>query len=104
MGKKDTIKDFLGNVADDAKIAFDELLDRPGNPEYGTRSAKQEVTRTAGPAVDAVQGVAGSAADLAALPGQVERLTETVTALLRALEHVPGVGATVKETLGANSK
>lgn len=98
MGTKDTLKDFVGNVADDAKQAFDELLDRPAGK---ATEAGQEVTGTAEAAVDTVQGAAGNAAELATLPGKVEQLTDAVTTLLQTLEKVPGVGEAAKSTTRA---
>lgn len=94
MGTKDTIKDFIGNVADDAKQAFDELLDRPSTDTAS--GTAQEATDVAGTAVDTAQGAAANATELATLPGKVEQLTDAVTTLLQALEHMPGVGDAAK--------
>ncbi|SFT33079.1 hypothetical protein SAMN04487904_101152 [Actinopolyspora lacussalsi subsp. righensis] len=92
----DTIKDFIGNVADDAKTAFDELLDRDddavGFVEQGVTSAARTGMKTVGDAAGTAQGAVGAAGDLAKLPGQVAELTDSVGSLIKTLEKVPGIG------------
>ncbi|MFC7344222.1 hypothetical protein [Saccharopolyspora griseoalba] len=86
---KDTLKDFVGNVADDAKQAFDELLDRDGADGDSKESGLAAADSVAG----AATGAAENAAAVATLPKQIAELTDTVNTLVEALQNIPGAGA-----------
>jgi hypothetical protein len=90
MSKDGKVKRFIGNVADDAKDFFDEMLDRD------TATATAPIAPQ--PPVTGLPGVPGvpplsAATDLAALPQQIAHLTtlmEQMLATLRAMQHAPG--------------
>lgn len=88
-----TVKDLVANVADDAKDALDDILDRKEEPK-GTGFTPGPIA--GGGATNAVRGgavaaggLAGSAGALAELPAQINRLSEQIEALMKVLESMP---------------
>jgi len=104
-----TFEDLLGNLADDAKQAFDEILERPSAKQTAGAGVGQ-VTTTAGSPVGATGGLAGTAGgvagtagdvtsaagDLAALPRQIAQLSELIARLLPAVEGLAGALSSIK--------
>lgn len=110
--KKKTFEDLLGNVADDAKQAFDEILERPGAKNTTEAGVGQGLTNTAGNVAGTAGGLAGAAGnvtgaagDLTALPGHIAHLSELIEKLLPAVETLTGTISNVNPVSGgAGSK
>ena len=84
-----TIEDFVGNVADDAKQALDEVLERGGGREGeappGGAAGVAGGAGGVGGVADIAQ-LARAVESLAALPAQVGELSRLVSTLLATLE------------------
>jgi hypothetical protein len=120
--KKKTFEDLIGNFADDAKKALDEILEREGttkNPAPtglpGVVAPVGNVAGAAGGAVGtataAVGGLANTVSDLnatvgglASLPEQIARLSELIERLLPVLEGLTGALGTAGNIAGAVGK
>jgi hypothetical protein len=94
-----TFEDFVGNVADDAKQAFDEILERDSGKGGGNGGGNGGES---GPAnlVDDVDAVKS----LAELPGQLAELSRLISTLLTALEGSSAVVGAAGKVTGAAKK
>lgn len=121
--KTDTFKDLIGNLADDAKQALDDILDREekksSEPSHGLPGMSAGVAGgvpgmaggvpgmhgvpsmpgvpVPGGFAGAAGGLPGSIEGLATLPEQIVRLSKLIEALLGALESATSA-------LGAHDK
>lgn len=106
MGKVDTIKDFISNVADDAKVALDEFLDRPTRKGDEPATVPQPV-RSPDRALSGALGAAGELStlpvSLAALPDQIAKLSELISKLLSTLESATAVAEATGKVTGRKS-
>ena len=120
--KKKTFEDLIGNFADDAKKALDEILEREPAPKStvpvglpGMVGAAGNLAGAAGGAVGtataAVGGLANTVSDLNAtvgsltgLPEQIARLSELIERLLPLIETLTGALGTVGDIAGAAGK
>lgn len=86
--KRKTFEDLVGNVADDAKEALDEILER----RRTNSSMKGEAGRGASDVAtaDTVGDLSKTVGPLATLPQQMAELTQLTTQLLTAVEALSG--------------
>lgn len=118
--KKKTFEDLIGNFADDAKKALDEILEReparkspapgvlPGMPVGNLAGAAGGAVGTA---TAAVGGLANTVSDLnttvsslTGLPEQIARLSELIQKLLPLIETLTGALGTVGDIASAAGK
>jgi hypothetical protein len=82
----DTMKDLVGNVADDAKEALDDILERQTKQKGAQAAPAQGMPARADFGGGA--GAAGAAAAVGELPAQISRLSEQIDALTQLLESL----------------
>lgn len=118
--KKRTFEDLIGNFADDAKKALDEILEREptsaapaGLPGVGVPvgNLAGAAGGAVGTATAAVGGLANTVSDLnatvsglAGLPAQIATLSELIAKLLPLVETLTGALSTVGDIAGAAGK
>jgi hypothetical protein len=116
--KKRTFEDLIGNLADDAKKALDEILERESTPKSWTPAGSPGVTPAVGtpsgavgPAAAAVGGLATTVSDLnetvgglATLPEQIAKLSELMEKLLPVVQSLTEALGTAGNVAGAAGK
>lgn len=118
--KKKTFEDLIGNFADDAKRALDEILEREtptksavpaGLPGMPVGNLTPVPGGAVGTATTAVSGLANTVSDLnatvgnlATLPEQIARLSELIQKLLPLIETLTGALGTAGDIAGAAGK
>lgn len=118
--KKKTFEDLIGNFADDAKKALDEILERESTPKSAAPAGLPGMVPvgtltggggSVGTATAAVSGLAHTVNDLnvtvgglVSLPEQIARLSALIEQLLPAIGTLTGILGAAGNVAGAVGK